>query len=667
MNLSNGPYISNLSIKNFRNFKETKVNLSHKQVIIGENNVGKTNLIKALQLILDPKLSDDDRYLVESDFFEGLDSPMDKGEEVEISIEIKGYEHNKTLLAVLCDSSINSDPATLRLTYKYFAEENSDGTYSYQYKIYQGNNEDNHFTHYHRRFLNMKVIPAIRDVDSDLKNIRKSPVNQLLKSYDIRKEELETIAAELKETSDKVLNTDELIHLTSSISTRFSDIIGEQVDSSVSLETIDLDPSRILNSLKIMMGKGKRPTSETSLGLTNILYISLILLLLEDKTIPSILNEDTYIKLLEEQDSGILPQCYVKRDSGKYVVKENIENDSDEFYALYGFMEDHYSSNNGFTILAIEEPEAHLHPALQRIIFKDVMENSTSVLMTTHSPYITSVAPLNSIVHLRFNSNGTSVKTTASLQLEPRERKDLERYIDVKKGELYFGKGVVLVEGVAEEYLVPKFSELLLNPLDKKGIICCNINSTNFKPYVHFLNELGIPYVVITDGDYYYKVLENDTLVKKFGSMIKKEHTDFGYDGLDRTEKLLLELGMVTKEEIPEDLNERDDFFADYYFFIGLHTLEIDLMHDSKFKNSGNVIKRLFDELTSGGQRQKENFNQEFDAKNFVSCLKKIESKHSKIGKGRFAQALSTECTKENIPDYIETAIDNIYSRVDTL
>ena len=39
--------------------------------------------------------------------------------------------------------------------------------------------------------------------------------------------------------------------------------------------------------------------------------------------------------------------------------------------------------------------------------------------------------------------------------------------------------------------------------LDRKGIICCNINSTNFKPYVQFLDTLGIPYVVITDGDYY--------------------------------------------------------------------------------------------------------------------------------------------------------------------
>ncbi|MGG1861021.1 ATP-dependent nuclease, partial [Cytobacillus firmus] len=500
MNIPNAPHISRVQIQNFRNFNFIDAELSHKQVIIGENNVGKTNFLRAIQLILDPKLSDEDRFLNETDFYEGLDSPMENGAEVRVSIDIKGFAHNRMLLAILSDATLNDDPATLRLTYHYYPTKKEDGTYEYQYRIFQGTKEDVPFTHYHRRYLNLKVIPAIRDVETEMKNIRKSPINHLLKNYDIRKEELKGIADRLKETSDEVLSIDELIHLTESINSRFSKVIGQQVDSSVSLETIDLDPNRILNTLKIMIGQGQRPVSDTSLGLNNILYISLILLSLEDNTIPPILKEDTFIKLLEEEGSEILKQCYEQNSNGNYILKGMLTPENQK--TLYTFMDTYASDNKGFTILAIEEPEAHLHPALQRLIFKDVMKQNTSVLMTTHSPYITSVAPINSIVHLRSLNTGTTVKTTASLSLSERDCKDLERYVDVKKGEIYFGKGVILVEGVAEEYLIPSFADALHMPLDKKGIICCTINSTNFKPYIQFLGALGIPYVVITDGDY---------------------------------------------------------------------------------------------------------------------------------------------------------------------
>lgn len=660
MNIPNAPYISRVQIQNFRNFNYIDAKLSHKQVIIGENSVGKTNFLRAIQLILDPKLSDEDRFLIETDFYEGLESPMEKGEEVKVTIDIKGFAHNRMLLAILSDATLQDDPATLRLTYHYFPTKKDDGTYEYQYRIFQGTKEDVAFNHYHRRYLNIKVIPAIRDVETEMKNIRISPINQLLKNYDIRKEELKGIAERLKETSDEVLSIDELIHLTDNINSRFSTIIGQQVDSTVSLGTIDLDPNRILNTLKIMIGHGQRPISDTSLGLNNILYISLILLSLEDNTVPPVLKEDSFIKLLEEEGSEILKQCYQQNSNGNYILKKMLTPEYQT--SLYTFMDIYVGDKKGFTILAIEEPEAHLHPALQRLIFKDVMKQDTSVLMTTHSPHITSVAPINSIVHLRAMKKGSTVKTTASLSLSERDCKDLERYVDIKKGEIYFGKGVILVEGVAEEYLIPSFAETLHMPLDKKGIICCTINSTNFKPYVQFLDALGIPYVVITDGDYYYR--ESAVSKRIFGLMYEEEHEFTGYDGLDRSKKILIELGKIDGTEIPSDINEEDAFYKQYNFFIGINTMEIDMMDTSKDKE---IFSRVFNELTSGGLSQKNNFKTSLDAKDYVNCLSKIESKHSRIGKGRFAQGLSTECTKDNIPPYIVEAIQSIFSKVDDL
>lgn len=663
MKTINAPYISKVQISNFRNFRQVDVNMSHKQVIIGENNIGKTNFLRAIQLILDPRLSDEDRFLVDSDFHEGIQSPMDNGEEVKISIDIRGYDHNKLLLSTLCDATISDEPSTIRLTYHFYATQNNDDTYEYQYRIFQGNKEDVPFTHYHRKYLNLKVIPAIRDVEAEMKNLRKSPVNQLLKNYDIRKEELTDIAERLKATSDEVLSIDELIHLTESINSRFSTIIGQQIDSSISLETMDLDPNRILNTLKILIGRGKRQISDSSLGLNNILYISLVLLSLEDKTVPAIIKADSFSKLLEEEDSEILNKCYKQNENKNYILTEDILPENQGL--LYTFMDSYFGDSKGFTILAIEEPEAHLHPALQRLIFKDVMQQNTSVLMTTHSPHITSVAPIDSIVHLRAVEGGTNVKTTASLQLNDRDRKDLERYIDVKKGEIYFGKGVILVEGVAEEYLIPTFAEALHMPLDKKGLICCNINSTNFKPYVQFLDALGIPYVVITDGDYYFR--ESVSSDRKFGQVLEDSHEFKGYDGLERTRKILVDLCKVKEQDIPTEMHEEGVYYEQFNFFIGMHTLEIDMMEVSNEKNACDVFIRVFNDLTSGGERQKGNFKKAIENKQYVDCLNKIEGRHSRIGKGRFAQGLSTECTKENIPSYIEEAIQDIFTKVDDL
>ncbi|WP_353051730.1 ATP-dependent nuclease [Fictibacillus enclensis] len=663
LNIPNAPFISRVEIKNFKNFRHVVADLTHKQVIIGENNTGKTNFLKAIQLILDPGLTDEDRFLNQSDFYDGLENPMDLGEDIFISIEIRGFEHNKTLLALFSDGTIASNPATLRLTYHFFPTQNDDGTNEYQYQIYQGTRMDVPFTHRHRRYLNIKVIPALRDVESEMKSLRKSPINQLLKHYDIRMEELKSIAEKLKETSDEVLSIDELVHLKDSINSRFSTIIGEQVDSTISLDTMDFEPTRLLNTLKIMMGQNKRPTSHTSLGLTNILYISLILTLLEDKTIPYILKEDKYNKLLEEEGNEIVQKCYEQNQNRNYLLKDSLS--TDELTVLYVFMDNYYSSNAGFTILAIEEPESHLHPALQRLIYKDVMKQNTSVLLTTHSPYITSVAPMQSIVHIRSLKDGTSVKTTASLQLSQRNKKDLERYLDVNRGEIYFGKGVILVEGIAEEYLIPSFADSLNMSLDKKGIICCNINSTNFKPYVQFLECLGIPYVVVTDGDYYHRVVEKGKQKKVYGEIYEKHHKLIGYDGLDRIKKLLTELNKVTS--FPQKFNELDKLLTSLGFFIGEYTFEIDMMETSSDNNETEVFANVFEELTMGGDTQKLRFREALLNNDFVECLKKVESNYSKIGKGRFSQGLSTECTLNNIPDYIKEAITTIYSKVDTL
>lgn len=663
------PYLSKVRIKNFRNFKDVAVELEKQQIVIGENNVGKTNFIRAIQLILDPSLSEEERYLNETDFFEGLESPFENNEIIEIEIELRNYENNLKLLTILSGATVSNNPDTIRITYQFFPEVDSMGNIEYKYRIFQGENKELNFGHNERRFLNMKVIPPIRDVEKDIRSNKKSPIKALIKDYDIDSKELEAISEELDEATSSLLDMDELKYLTGSINDRFSAVVNSQIDLPVSFKTMDIAPTKLLNSLKIVLGESGRGLHDTSLGINNLLYISLLLLSLEDNTVPSILSEKQYNILLEDDTERIIDKLYKVTSNGKRIIDSNIS--EADYKKLYTFMDENYKNKNfqGFSILVIEEPEAHLHPAMQRTIYKDIFNRNVSMLMTTHSPHITSVAPINSIVHLRKSSQGTLINSTANLDFTDGEQKDLERYIDVKRGELYFGKGILLVEGVAEEYLIPEFSRVLEKDLDKHGIICCNINSTNFKPYYKFLRALKIPTAIITDGDFYFQEEKEENGKKKIISTYHKmqysmpDEAQEGFEGIERMRNLVTDLEIFSDDISSLDINKLEAKMNGEGIFVGYYTLEIDIFEklDSSDKNK---IVNVFNVLTAGGDKHKANFKQYLNDNKFDECLKMIEGTTSKIGKGRFAQRLSLDISPKMVPDYIKNAINYIVKNV---
>lgn len=551
----------------------------------------------------------------------------------------------------------------LKFTYRFFPYINEGGVAEYQYNIYKGNDETKKFGSYERKYLNIKVVKALRDVEGEMRNSRTSPIQKMLKNYAIDKQDLEHIAEEYRKNGEKILNLDELVDLTNNINKRFGMVLGNN-DFDVSLRAMEINPAKVLSSLKLLMAQ--RNTTEISLGLNNILYISMILQLLQDKTIPSLIKAEKYMELSSIKGGKILKDTYEKSKNGNYFLNDDISEIQQD--KLYTFMSENMPISKGVTILAIEEPEAHLHPVNQRLIYRDVIQNSSnSVLLTTHSTHITAIAPIDSIVHLHDDrEGGTVIHATATMPMCDGEFLDVERYLDVKRGEIYLGKAVILVEGIAEEYLIPRFADLLGKPLDEKGIIVCNINCTNFTPYVKLLRSLDIPYAVITDGDYYYVNEEEERVYHQMDNDDSDEKS--GWLGMEIIEQMINELGLNGNEKMPDDLEEKEQLFYSLGLFVGYYTFEVDMMECAAIPNNNSekpleVISDLFSELTTGGAQQKQNFKKELKAGEYWKCLNKIEG--NGIGKGRFAQRLSGVCMKEHIPGYIQSAIDYIYKKVD--
>ena len=659
------PYISRVKIKHFRNFLDVDVELNHKQVVVGENNVGKSNFLRAIQLILDKDFSDNDRQLSASDFHDSIAAPMENGEEIEIILQVRGYEHNSKLVAQFDDAVVSTTPPTLEFKYHYFPNKDQEGNILfYKYEIYKGNLEKSRFTSEDRRYINIYVIKALRDVERELKANKNSPLYKLVKKYDIQKDELSEIAELMKEAADEILELDEIDHIKKAIQQRFSSISGLQTGSEITLRTFDIDMERLLYSIQVYMGLTPRPVSELSLGLANILYVSLMLILLKDRTILPILKPEKYAHLETNDQDELLKKTYALTEKGNYLIREQLPEDL--LKKLYVFMDETNTGNQqSFTILAVEEPEAHLHPILQRLIYREVLHKSeTSVVFTSHSTFITAIAPLSTIVHIRRKGGASKIFSTANLYFNDGEANDIERYLDAKRGEIYFGKGVILTEGITEEYIVPAAAELQGSILDDLGIIICNVHSTNFEPYLRILDALQIPTVVLTDGDYYEVIEVTDEKTKKR----KKEKifhilstgAEPNYRGNEVAKTVLVNLGTVQTDDIPEDFKTQDTFFRTKGFFIGHYTLEVDMMQKSTAKGE-TVIKTVYSELNGGGKVMQENFEKLMDDGDHWTALVRIEQN---VSKGRFAQRLSQKLIKEMVPSYIEAGISYIINKV---
>lgn len=634
------PHIAHVEIRNYRNFESLDIDTDEKQLIIGENATGKTNYINALQLILDPSLSEQDRILSEEDFSNTHNNPMQKGEEILISIYIADFEKKPALMCILENSVVTLKGKKLaKLTYIFQPIDKSDFSKGYHYIIFKGNDEKNKFDTFCRKYFNLKVIHALRDVESDLMFNRKSPLRAIIEKYkiDLTDEFYKDMVQAIKTQNRKLLGIDEIADISNNLKGRIDNVLNRYNNSSIDIDLAEENPNRLLSLLRIL--ENGRNLSEASLGICNVIYMQLVLQQIQNG-IPTFISYKFYEKMNEVQKQ-LIDNYYKKTERGNLIRNECVitNEDQDNIIETLSLLDE---TRNCTTILAIEEPEAHLHPSFQRMVYKDLFVNSqSSIILTTHSPHLASICPIKYIVEFRRNCNKLTDSTSAkNLLLTARETQNLQRFIDVNRGEIFFGKGVILVEGISEQILVPVFAEKMNIELDAKGIIICNINSTNFLPYLKLLCELNIPYVLITDGD-----------------------PDCTVTGYDRIKHLCEE--RYSKEVLSTLKSEADwnTLFKEEGYFIGSSTLEFDIMKSFENNRNNAEIFNAFCYSTIGGETNKKHFKDNLISKNYEVCLKMIDSDY--VGKGRFAQELSTcNIIKEDIPEYISLAITRICEMV---
>lgn len=165
-------------------------------------------------------------------------------------------------------------------------------------------------------------------------------------------------------------------------------------------------------------------------------------------------------------------------------------------------------------LLLVEEPEAHLHPQLQERVMDLLKEHSNEhqaqkrvqVIITTHSPSLVSNARIEdmTLVHKAQTFSLAAGKT----KLKRTDYSFLRRFIDATKANLFFARGVMMVEGPAEAILLPAIAEMCGRSFSKHGISIVNVGNTGLYHYARILQredtsgpEIPIPVVCLTDRD----------------------------------------------------------------------------------------------------------------------------------------------------------------------
>lgn len=188
----------------------------------------------------------------------------------------------------------------------------------------------------------------------------------------------------------------------------------------------------------------------------------------------------------------------------------------------------HKEDWHGLRLGLIEELEAHLHPQAQMQVIEALQrQTNIQLILSTHSPNLASKVKLENLI-LCHNKNAFPLGKEYT-KLEPDNYKYLEKFLDTTKSNLFFAKGVILVEGWAEEILIPSFAKAMGIDLTAKGISVINIGNVGFKHYENiFLRQIpphmSIPVVVITDSD--IRTYHKDSL-KKIPSKKLKRKTSF--------------------------------------------------------------------------------------------------------------------------------------------
>lgn len=429
--------LSKLYIKGFRNFKEATINFNNQSLIIGANDVGKTNLLYALRILLDRGFSDLDLELKESDFY-----AYEETNEVIITAFFDDIKEDCILSKMKGDISGDG-----KLVIKYLATKGED------YKFFCGKSDADEDLHeyaipYYRKVLNIKYINSKRDFWGYINKTKNILLQQA--KEDRSAETIDMDDALYKEISDKLKEVDSQIpelsyvkNATEQINEELNKLAIHNQEQKVVFDTASTDTDSVINKISITSKHGDKKLLIGGEGRLNQIYLSLWA---SQNRISEYSNEVS-ILCVEEPEAYLHP--HQQRELARYLCQ-----------VLKG-----------------------------------------QVILTSHSPYIVCEFSPNSIMRLYKDDQETKVASDGCSSVIEEGFDGFGYRMSVIPAEAFFADCVILVEGQSELIFYKTLAKQIGIDLDRLNISILSVEGVGFNTYAKILGALGIYWVARTDND----------------------------------------------------------------------------------------------------------------------------------------------------------------------